>query len=105
MASFQTVQVSEAEVHVAISGEVDAHAAEALRALLPHLRSRVVVLDFTHAGLLHDLLFAVLTEPRDGGRRLRLLGLSEHQRRLLHYLHYELDGRGQLLARPTSPLV
>lgn len=102
MASFQAIEVTDEVAELSISGEVDAHAAIALRQLLLRLRTPVVILDFSRAQPLHDLLFGVLVESVDRLTALRLHGLGEHHLRLLRYLHYELDRHGCLRAQPDQ---
>lgn len=102
MASIQAIEVTDEVAELSISGEVDAHAAAALRQLLDRLHAPVVVLDFSRAQPLHDLLFGVLTDSLDGFGVLRLHGLGEHHLRLLRYLHFELDRHGCLRAHEAQ---
>jgi hypothetical protein len=70
------------EVH----GSFDPAEADRLHALLVSVKHQRVTIDFRSARILHDTAVARLApELEDGDRRVALLGLTEHHRRLLRY--------------------
>ncbi len=71
---------------VEVDGAFDPDEADRLHALLLDLEpDRPVTLDFRAVRLFHDLAVARLAREL-GGRRVALLGLSEHHHRLLRYI-------------------
>lgn len=97
MAQFEVTRDGDV-AELAVSGVVDARAAEQLLALLDELEAKEVVLDFTHVQLLEDVLLGALAEALEGHAhdRLHLRGLREHHLRLLQYLKLQLDEAGTL---------
>jgi hypothetical protein len=70
------------EVH----GSFDPAEADRLHALLHSVKHQRVTIDFRAARILHDTAVARLApELEDRDRRVALLGLTEHHRRLLRY--------------------
>lgn len=87
---------------IRITGVFDRASAFELRDRLEREPSADVVLDFSLVREFADLGVATLAHGLAGGeRRLRLLGLRHHQRRIFRYFGVEPDGAGG--AAPVRP--
>ena len=85
-----------------VEGEVDARLAAELRERIRELETARVVLDFTHASALRDVVFGWFVElVEESDQPVFMRGLRDHQLRVLHYLHMSVTEEG--LLRPEEP--
>ncbi len=87
-----TAQIGSTGTVLALEGSFDLDGAERLHDALRQIDAgRSITVDFHEVRLFHDLAVARLARELNdlndaGGRRLTLLGLSEHHHRLLRYV-------------------
>ncbi|MBS2031331.1 MAG: hypothetical protein JST54_25755 [Deltaproteobacteria bacterium] len=102
MARIEIRQTDDEGAELLVEGEVDAELAAELRDRIRDLEAERVVLDFTHASALRDVVCASLVELLEESEGpVFLRGLRAHQLRVLHYLHVSVSDEG--LLRPEEP--
>ena len=104
MARIEIRQTDGRAAELLVEGEVDAELAAELRDRIRDLEAARVVLDFSHASALRDVVCASLVELcEECEQPVFLRGLRDHQLRVLHYLHVSVSDEGLLSPEEPAP--